>query len=301
MPSWLNLANKTVVITGAASGIGAELVTAFQSQGCNLFLSDIKLEDIETRIDKLIHKSILGSSNKKLMVGYAESDVRVKAQTIALMAAADRFAQSHNLELPSILVNAAGVTRDGFIQEISEQDYDDVLDTNLKGTFHACQAFCESERVRQLCTTTKAKGGAGGSIINIGSVISERGNIGQTNYAASKGGVVGLTRALAKEMAFQSNRIQRENGSTSTSTHEHKEVHICGSGVIRVNAILPGFIDTPMTRAVPENNRKRILSKIPLNRFGEPADVANMALFLSSGRASYVTGECWECSGAIAI
>jgi len=280
MPSWLNLANKTVVITGAASGIGAELVTAFQSQGCNLFLSDIKLED--THIEKLIHKS--GSSKK---VGYAESDVRVKTQTIALMAAADRFAQSHNLELPSILINAAGVTRDGFIQDISEQDYDDVLDTNLKGTFHACQAFCESERVRQLCTSTKG----GGSIINIGSVISERGNIGQTNYAASKGGVVGLTRALAKEMAFQSNRIQRENGSTRDEE----------CGVIRVNAILPGFIDTPMTRAVPENNRKRILSKIPLNRFGEPADVANMALFLSSGRASYVTGECWECSGAIAI
>jgi len=172
MPSWLNLANKTVVITGAASGIGAELVTAFQSQGCNLFLSDIKLEDTHTRIGKLIHKSgaprnsnIHVESSKK--VGYAQSDVREKAQTIALMEAADRFALSHNLELPSILINAAGVTRDGFIQDISEQDYDDVLDTNLKGTFHACQAFCASERVRQLCTTTKG----GGFIINIGSVI----------------------------------------------------------------------------------------------------------------------------------
>lgn len=275
MHNWLQLANRTVIITGSASGIGSALVEAFYSQGCSVFMSDVKTENI---------KYPQQNSNLKNKIAHMKCDVRSKDDTIAMIQNADNFAREHAVPLPSIIVNAAGITRDGFIHELTEENYDDVLDTNLKGTFHSIQAFCRPDRLRKILSTD-----IGSSIINIGSVISERGNIGQTNYAASKGGVVGMTRALAKEMAYQSIQINKSRGELNSHA------------VIRVNSILPGFINTPMTQTVPSNIKQRIISGIPLRRFGEPSDVANMALFLASDRSSYVTGECLECSGAIAI
>jgi len=156
------------------------------------------------------------------------------------------------------------MTRDAFITKMKECDYDKVLDVNLKGTFLTCQEFLSPERDLQ-----------GGSIINVGSVVSEQGNLGQANYAASKGGVLGLTRALAKEVAARR---------------------------IRVNVVLPGFIDTPMSQAVPKPVLNAIKRKIPLGRFGKPQDIANLILFLAScERSGYITGECIECSGMISL
>lgn len=279
MQNWLQLANRTVIVTGSASGIGSALVEAFYSQGCSVFMSDIKTENI-----KYPHQNSNRSNISKNKIAHVKCDVRCKDDTIAMIQHADNFAREHDIPLASIIVNAAGITRDGFIHDLTEENYDDVLDTNLKGTFHSIQAFCRPDRLEKILSTN-----TGSSIINIGSVISERGNIGQSNYAASKGGVVGMTRALAKEMAYQSIQINKARGEPNSQA------------AIRANAILPGFIDTPMTQTVPSNIKQRIISGIPLRRFGEPADVANMALFLASDRSNYVTGECWECSGAIAI
>ena len=168
---------------------------------------------------------------------------------------------------------------------MSVDSFDDVIGVNLRGTWLACKYFCTDDRLRLLREEVQKQsdGGddtgrstdCGASIINIGSVVSRTGNVGQSNYGASKGGVVGLTRSLAKEMAR--------------------------SGV-RVNAILPGFIDTPMAKAVPERIRDGIQRKIPLGGFGRPEDIANITLFLaSSERSGYITGETIECSGMIAL
>ena len=308
MSNWLRLANKTAIVTGAGSGIGKAIASALYSQKCNVFLTDINeeaLESVAATIQMQRHKNANGqheeishSTRTQAKLSWCTTDVTSKEEVNDLIKNADIFTSQNNLQLSSILINAAGITKDGFIHDLSEEYFDDVIDTNLKGTFFTCQAFCALDRLEQLCNRSNGnENGDGGSIINIGSIISEKGNIGQTNYAASKGGVNGLTRALAKEMAFYASRLQgieglKEDSPAATGAH----------GIVRVNAILPGFIKTPMTEAVPEENRKQIISRIPLKRFGRVEDIANMALFLSSNeRSSYVTGECWECAGGIAI
>ena len=182
----------------------------------------------------------------------------------------------------SILVNCAGITRDALIDNMSVESFDDVVGVNLRGTWLACKYFCADDRLRRLSqgqeeptSISTFTDDRGASIINIGSVVSRTGNVGQSNYGASKGGVVGLTRSLAKEMAR------------------------CG---VRANCILPGFIDTPMAQAVPEHIRDGIQRKISLGSFGRPEDIANLALFLASlERSRYITGEAIECSGMIAL
>ena len=147
---------------------------------------------------------------------------------------------------------------------MQDEDWDQVIDVNLKGTFLTCQEFLAPER-----------GLVEGSIINIGSVVSQKGNLGQVNYSASKGGVLGLTRSLAKEVA---------------------------SRQIRVNAVVPGFVVTPMSQAVPAPILEAMQTKIPLGRLGAPEDVASLIAFLASGkRSGYITGECIECSGMISL
>jgi NAD(P)-dependent dehydrogenase (short-subunit alcohol dehydrogenase family) len=285
MSNWLKLRHKTAIITGAGSGIGKTIATALSKQECNLFLADANKKSLED-----LHSSLKTADSTNICT-VSCIDVTSKQEVQEWMRYIDRMTSEQNVSDASILINAAGITKDSFLHELSEENYDKVLNTNLKGTFLTCQAFCAPDRVERLCKERN-----GGNIVNIGSIVSERGNIGQSNYAASKGGVVGLTRALAKEMAFVSNQHKVNKGIPAGSTGEGPH------GDIRVNAILPGFIQTPMTEAVPEQNLKVILSKIPLKRFGKPEDVANMALFLSSQeRSGYVTGECWECSGAIAI
>ena len=224
--SWLGLAQRTAIVTGGASGIGRAVVRALKAADCQVVSLDLPKYDVTRRdqVDEAIRNS----------------------------------------NAASILVNCAGITRDGFATTMAEDDWDRVIDVNLKGTFNTCQSFLInlSEDV------------VNATIVNVGSIVSERGNIGQANYAASKGGVLGLTRALAKEAA--------------------------GRGV-RVNAVVPGFIETPMTQAVPEKILSTMKSRISLGRFGHPEDVADLVAFLASDRSKYITGEAIECSGMISL
>lgn len=162
-----------------------------------------------------------------------------------------------------ILVNNAGITRDGLLMKMSEEDFDRVLETNLKGTFN-CIRFCSRQMLKQ----------KSGHIVNISSVSGVSGNVGQANYAASKAGVIGLTKAAAKELA---------------SRH------------ITVNAIAPGFIETEMTDALNDNFKAEAVKQIPLGCFGKPEDVAHLALFLASEKAAYITGQVIQVDGGMVM
>lgn len=164
---------------------------------------------------------------------------------------------------PTIAVNCAGITRDNFIAKMDEHSFDEVIRVNLKGTFLITQAVSQA----------MISGGANeGSIVNLASIVGKVGNMGQCNYAASKAGVEGLTKSTAKELAKFG---------------------------IRCNAILPGFIDTPMVATVPEKLVEKILHLIPLGRFGKPEEVAELCVFLASNKSSYITGTSIEITGGI--
>ena len=183
-------------------------------------------------------------------------DVSQSSQVAAMFQRADELSGSAGPA--SILVTCAGITRDGFIGKSSEEDFDAVTSVNLKGTWLCCRAFAEKERLAALRQNEHSS-----SIVALSSLVGKLGNLGQSNYAASKAGVLGLTRALARELA--------------------------PSGV-RVNAVLPGFIDTPMTAKVPDKVKGYMVPKIGLGRFGSPENVADLVAFLASDRSSYMTG-----------
>jgi len=211
--TWLRLANKTAIVTGAASGIGAAVAKALAAEQCQVVLADKNVEAIERL------SSELSQTNKtNLAAVHVNCDVTDPSQVQSLIQHADEFAVS-SLEhsdkadaAATMLVNCAGITRDNWISKLSLDDWNAVLDVNLKATFLTCQAFLEKDRVE-----AKLVGNSNISIVNIGSFVSEVGNMGQINYAASKGGVLGLTRSLAKEIAPLG---------------------------FRANAVLPGFIDS---------------------------------------------------------
>ena len=250
--SWLQLTGKTAIVTGAASGIGRAVAKGLADAGCRVVVGDSNSDGLEQ-----VAGELNGSHHTAV-----ECNVTFRSQVQELIQEGDAVAASH--EKASILVNCAGITRDNFVTKLTDSDWDEVIGVNLKGTFLTCQEFLSSERDLH-----------GGSIINVGSVVSEKGNLGQVNYAASKGGVLGITRALAKEVAFRE---------------------------IRVNAVVPGFIDTPMSQAVPEPVLSAVRNKIAQRRFGSPEDIANLILFLAScKRSGYITGECIECSGMISL
>jgi 3-oxoacyl-[acyl-carrier protein] reductase len=162
-----------------------------------------------------------------------------------------------------ILVNNAGITRDGFLMKMTEDQWDQVMDVNLKGVFNCCQCAARMMADRQY-----------GKIVNIASASAQMGNIGQVNYAASKGGVISVTKTLAKELA-QFN--------------------------INVNAVAPGFIETPMTARVPDKVKDHLIRQIPLRRAGTPEDVAQAVCFLASDEAAYITGQILSCNGGMVV
>lgn len=168
-----------------------------------------------------------------------------------------------NFKKVDILVNNAGITRDGLLVRMSEKDWDAVLDINLKGVFNCTKAVAKPMMKQRW-----------GRIVNIASIVGIIGNAGQANYAASKGGVIAFTKSIAKELASRN---------------------------INVNAIAPGFIETDMTRKLPDNYRAEMLKLIPLKRFGEAQDVANIALFLAGESASYITGHVIQVDGGMVM
>jgi 3-oxoacyl-[acyl-carrier protein] reductase len=244
----MELDGKTAVVTGGAQGIGRAIVLCLARLGSNVCAIDLKEEGVE---ELLAEVRALG--RKALFV---RADVAVAAEV-------ERAAKTilESFGKVDILVNNAGITRDGLVLRMDENDWDSVVAVNLKGTFNCTKGFLR-EMVKHRY----------GRIINISSVIGFMGNVGQSNYAASKAGIVGFTKSVAKEVASRG---------------------------ITVNAVAPGFIDTQMTRVLSEEARKTLLSAIPMGRVGLPEDVANAVAFLASDSASYITGQTIHVNGGM--
>ena len=243
------LEGKTALITGAARGIGKALAVRFAEQGANIAFTDLEINDAAKETEAEI--AALGVKVK----GYA-SNAALFEQTHAVV---NQILEDFGSI--DVLVNNAGITKDGLMLKMTETQWDAVLTVNLKSTFnfiHAVIPIMSKQRK--------------GSIINMSSVVGVHGNAGQCNYSASKAGMIGLAKSIAQEM---------------------------GKRGIRANAIAPGFIITAMTDQLPEEVKKGWYDKIPLHRGGTPEDIANVALFLASDMSSYVSGQVIQVDGGM--
>lgn len=243
------LEGKTAVITGAARGIGKAIALRFAAEGCNIAFTDLVIDENGLATEKEIAE--LGVKAK----GYASNAANFEETHELIKAVAADFGQI------DILVNNAGITKDGLMMRMSEAQWDAVIGVNLKSAFnfvHACTPIMMKQK--------------SGSIINMSSVVGVSGNAGQANYSASKAGMIGLTKSIAKEL---------------------------GSRGVRSNAIAPGFIETEMTHALTDEQRKKWGEIIPLKRGGSPDEVAKTAVFLASDLSSYVTGQVIHCCGGM--
>jgi 3-oxoacyl-[acyl-carrier protein] reductase len=238
--------DRVVLISGAAQGIGAATARRFADEGAHLLLLDLQAEPLEALAAQLPSAVIHAGS----VADRAVWDAAV-AKAMATWGRID------------VLINNAGITRDARFDQMSIEQFDLVLDVNLRGVFHGGQAVLGAMLA------------AGrGNIINTSSVVGLHGNFGQTNYAAAKAGVVGMTKTWAREL---------------------------GPKGIRVNAVAPGFIATPMTAAVPQKVAERMVAGVPLQRLGRPEDIAAAYAYLASDDASYVTGTVLEVSGGLSM
>jgi 3-oxoacyl-[acyl-carrier protein] reductase len=244
----MKLEGKVALITGGAQGIGRAIALLLAREGAKVVISDINLEKArETcrEIEALGREALAVGGN---VADASEAEAMVQ-QTI------EKFGRM------DILVNNAGITRDQVLLRMKEEDWDLVLSVNLKGAFHCTKAALRPF-LRQ----------KGGKVVNISSVTGEMGNAGQANYAASKAGVLGFTKSIAREYA-------RRN--------------------IQVNAVAPGFIDTAMSQAIPQKDREFLIKQIPMERLGSPEDVAAAVLFLASPAADYITGQVLNVNGGM--
>ena len=247
-----NLKNKNIIITGASSGLGEQMVATFSKLGSNIILisrNSLKITNIAKTLSKKYTKQKFKSY--ELDISKYENTEIIFTKIVKEFKTID------------VLINNAGITDDNIIVRMSKNQWNDVIDTNLNGTFN-CSKFCSKVMMKQRF----------GKIINISSIIGQIGNKGQTNYSASKAGIIGLTKSLAKELASRN---------------------------ITVNAINPGYIETNMTKKMSEKMKDDFLNKIPLKAFGKPEDVSFLAAFLSSNSSNYITGETINIDGGIAI
>ncbi len=245
------LKNKTALVTGASRGIGAAIAKALAAQGAQVIINYNGSKDRA----QAVADEIIAAGGNAAIYQCCVSDYTACGDMITeLIRTYGRI---------DILVNNAGITRDGLLMKMSEADFDDVIATNLKGAFntirHMSRWFLKQKS---------------GKIINISSVSGILGNAGQANYSASKAGVIGLTKSVARELASRG---------------------IC------VNAIAPGFIATDMTDAMPQAAKDTMTENIPLKRIGTPKDIADMAVFLASGQADYITGQVFAVDGGMSI
>jgi 3-oxoacyl-[acyl-carrier protein] reductase len=244
----MELEGKVALITGGAQGIGKVTALLLASKGADVAVSDINMEGALETV-----KEIEGLNRNGLAL---EGDVSNPADAESIIA--KTVEQVGGID---ILVNNAGITRDRLLLRMTEEDWDAVLNVNLKGTFNCTKAAIKYMVKRK-----------SGRIVNIASVVGEMGNAGQANYAASKAGIIGLTKAIAREYAQRG---------------------------ISVNAIAPGYIETPMTEALPEKVKEELRGQIPMARLGTPLDVANAVYFLVSDASSYITGQVLNVNGGI--
>jgi len=244
------LDNQVAVVTGAGRGIGRAIALKFAAEGANIVCVSRTAENSEKVAAEI---RALGRTAWAHAVDVA-NPAAVAAAGEKILAEAGRI---------DILVNNAGVTRDGLLMRMSDEDWDTVLDTNLKGAFTFTKAFARS-MIKQ----------RSGRIINVSSIVGLIGNAGQVNYAASKAGLIGFTKSVAREVASRG---------------------------ITVNAIAPGFIQTDMTAVLNEEARKALLERIPLNSFGEADDIAHAALYLAAPSGRYVTGQVLVVDGGMVM
>ena len=240
--------NKVSLVTGASQGIGEAIARAFASEGATVVLVDIQKDKLEA-----VAASIIAAGGR----------ASVREANVSKFDQAAAAAESVIKEFGKIdhLINNAGITRDNLLMRMKEEEWDAVLTVNLKGIFNFSKAV-----VRSMLSARS------GRIVNLASVAGAMGNAGQTNYSASKAGVIGFTKSLAREV---------------------------GSRGITVNAVAPGFISTPMTQVLPEAVKQTYLAGIPLQRFGETADVAGAVQFLCSDAAAYITGQVIHVNGGL--
>ncbi|UCH46195.1 MAG: 3-oxoacyl-[acyl-carrier-protein] reductase [Nitrospiraceae bacterium] len=244
----MRLEGKNILITGAAQGIGKSIAIEMAKEGANIGVADINLGTAESAAQEISSSGVKSTA--------LQLDVSNQSSVTDAV-------QAFTKELGSldVLVNNAGITRDTLLMRMKEEDWDAVLNINLKGTF-----LCMKESVKIMAKQRYGK------IINISSVVAFIGNPGQANYSASKAGLIGLTRTVAREYASRG---------------------------IRVNAIAPGFIKTAMTDVLPDNVKDEMMKAIPLGQFGTPEDVARAAIFLSSPESDYLTGQVIHVNGGM--
>ncbi len=247
----INLKEKVAVVTGSARGIGKAIAEKFASAGANIVITDILKDEGEATAKELSEKYGVQTVFLEANVAQMDGAKQLIDQTIEKFGKID------------VLVNNAGITRDGLFLRMKEEDFDRVININLKGTFNCTQAAYK--------TMIKQRSG---SIINMASVIGLMGNVGQANYAASKAGVIAMGKSVAREGAKRG---------------------------VRVNSIAPGFIRTDMTGVLSEDVQNQILSQIPMGEMGTPEDIANAALFLASDLSKYITGQVITVDGGMVM
>ena len=239
---------KVAIITGATRGIGAAVAKSMSLEGYQLVLNYRTMQpEFEAFVKTLPSETLLVQGD----VSQFDEAQNIIKQTIEHFGRVD------------VLVNNAGITRDNLILRLSEEEFDQVYETNLKGTFNM------TKHISRIMLKQKY-----GRIINMSSVIGLKGNIGQSNYAASKAGVIGLTKSIAKELASKG---------------------------ITVNAVAPGFIETQMTESISDEAKNAALQNIPMKRLGVPEDIAHIVCFLASDQANYITGQVIQVDGGMAI
>ena len=243
------LSGKVALITGAGKGIGAQIATTLASYGATVVLNYAHSKDAAENVAE----EITANGGTAATYGCDVSDFSAVGEMIKAVAK-----EYGNID---ILVNNAGITKDNLTMVMKEEEFDAVIQTNLKGAFN-CMRHITRQMLKQ----------RGGRIINISSIVGLTGNAGQINYSASKAGIIGMTKSLAKEIG--------------------------GKGVT-VNAVAPGFIDTDMTRVLKDEVKEQMLQQIPLNRFGTVEDIAETVAFLASDRAAYITGQTISVDGGM--
>ncbi len=244
----MELAGKVALVTGGAQGIGRAIGLMVARNGADVAVSDINMETARStadEIEKMGRRALIIEAN----VARFEDGERMVRETVDTLGRID------------ILINNAGIARDKLLLRMSEEDWNMVLDINLKGAFN-----CTRSAVRYMA---KQKSGR---IVNIASVVGLMGNAGQANYAASKAGLIGFTKSVAREVASRG---------------------------ITVNAVAPGYIDTPMTQALPEKVKEELKKLIPMDRLGTPEDVAKTVFFLVTSASDYVTGQVLQVNGGL--
>ncbi len=238
---------KTAIVTGASKGIGAVIAKRLNELGYNLVLN---YKNSTAAMDELLNSF----SNKETKNIIVQCDISSFEDAKKLIEAA-----YDNFSTVDVLINNAGVTRDNLLAMMTEDEFDIVIDTNLKGSFNCCKHIAKKMMKQKY-----------GRILNISSVVGLMGNAGQVNYAASKAGLIGMTKSMARELAKKN---------------------------ILVNAIAPGFIQTEMTDKIPQEIKEEMMKNIPLQRLGSPSDIADAVEFLISDKSSYITGQVLSVNG----